>query len=51
MKQIAISEAKVDPSYAQVEARKLSCARLLEDHPSLRWAPASIQQTHSTGSN
>jgi nitrogen fixation protein NifB len=35
MKQIAISEAKVDPSYAQVEARKLSCARLLEDHPSL----------------
>jgi nitrogen fixation protein NifB len=35
MKQIATTEAKTGPSYAQLEARKLSCARLLEDHPSL----------------
>src|SRR5512133_1025170 len=34
MKQIAISEAKTCPSYTQLEAPKLSCARLLEDHPS-----------------
>lgn len=34
MKQIAINEAKT-PSYTQIEARKLSCARLLEDQPSL----------------
>jgi nitrogen fixation protein NifB len=34
MTQIAISGAKTCPSYAQLEARKLSCARLLEDHPS-----------------
>ena len=35
MKQIAISEAKTGPSYTQLEARKLSCARLLEGHPSV----------------
>lgn len=34
MRQTAIIEAKPIPSYAQIEARKLSCARLLEEKPS-----------------
>ncbi|HSV49174.1 MAG TPA: radical SAM protein [Candidatus Acidoferrales bacterium] len=34
MKQIAISEETSSPSFSQLEARKLSCARLLEQHPS-----------------
>jgi len=34
MKQTAIIETKRVPTYAQIEARKLSCARLLEGTPS-----------------